>query len=77
MSVALIAHSRIISNQWYVSCSLYQMCLVCDIHRQQKMQSSLIANKEGQGNKKSYQAYDYTIMKPRSWPTCWSSSDEN
>ena len=25
----------------------------------------------------SYQACDYTIMKPRTWPTCWSSSDEN
>ena len=25
----------------------------------------------------SYQAHDYTIMKPRSWLTCWSSSDEN
>ena len=25
----------------------------------------------------SYQARDYTVMKPRTWPTCWSSSDEN
>ena len=25
----------------------------------------------------SYQACDYTVMKPRTWPTCWSSSDEN
>ena len=25
----------------------------------------------------SYQAHDYTITKPRTWPTCWSSSDEN
>ena len=25
----------------------------------------------------SYQAHDYTIMKPRAWPTCWSSFDEN
>ena len=25
----------------------------------------------------SYQARDYTLMKPRTWPTCWSSSDEN
>ena len=25
----------------------------------------------------SYQAHDYTVMKPRTWPTCWSSSDEN
>ena len=25
----------------------------------------------------SYQARDYTITKPRTWPTCWSSSDEN
>ena len=25
----------------------------------------------------SYQAHDYTITKPRPWPTCWSSSDEN
>ena len=25
----------------------------------------------------SYQACDYTITKPRTWPTCWSSSDEN
>ena len=30
MWVALITCSRIISNQWYVPCSLYQMCLVCD-----------------------------------------------
>ena len=29
--VALIAHSRIISNQQYIPCSLYQTCLVCDI----------------------------------------------
>ena len=26
--VALIAHSRILSNWWYVPCSLYQTCLV-------------------------------------------------
>ena len=25
----------------------------------------------------SYQAHDYTVTKPRTWPTCWSSSDEN
>ena len=25
----------------------------------------------------SYQACDYTVMKLRTWPTCWSSSDEN
>ena len=25
----------------------------------------------------SYQACDYTVTKPRTWPTCWSSSDEN
>ena len=25
----------------------------------------------------SYQARDYTVTKPRTWPTCWSSSDEN
>ena len=25
----------------------------------------------------SYQACDDTITKPRTWPTCWSSSDEN
>ena len=25
----------------------------------------------------SYQARDYTITKPRTWPTCWASSDEN
>ena len=25
----------------------------------------------------SYQAHDYTITKPRIWPTCWSSSDKN
>ena len=25
----------------------------------------------------SYSACDYTIMKPRTWPTWWSSSDEN
>ena len=25
----------------------------------------------------SYQANDYTVMKPRTWPTCWSSSDED
>ena len=25
----------------------------------------------------SYQACDYIIMKPRTWPTCWSSSDKN
>ena len=25
----------------------------------------------------SYQAHDYTITTPRTWPTCWSSSDEN
>ena len=25
----------------------------------------------------SYQAHDYTITKPRTWPTCWSSSDKN
>ena len=25
----------------------------------------------------SYQARDYTITKPSTWPTCWSSSDEN
>ena len=25
----------------------------------------------------SYQARDYTVMKPRTWLTCWSSSDEN
>ena len=25
----------------------------------------------------SYQACDYTVMKPRIWPTCWSSSNEN
>ena len=25
----------------------------------------------------SYQAHDYTVMKPRTWPTCWSSPDEN
>ena len=25
----------------------------------------------------SYQACDYTVMKPRTWPTCWSSSDKN
>ena len=23
-----------------------------------------------------YQARDYTVTKPRTWPTCWSSSDE-
>ena len=28
--VALIACSRIISNQQYIPCSLYQTCLVCD-----------------------------------------------
>ena len=28
--VALIARSRIILNQQYVPCSLYQTCLVCD-----------------------------------------------
>ena len=25
----------------------------------------------------SYQACDYTITKPRTWPTCWSSSNGN
>ena len=25
----------------------------------------------------SYQACDYTVTKPRTWPTCWSSFDEN
>ena len=25
----------------------------------------------------SYQACDYTVTKPRTWTTCWSSSDEN
>ena len=25
----------------------------------------------------SYQAHDYTVTKPRTWPTCWSSSDKN
>ena len=30
MWVALIAHSRIILNQWYVPCSLYKTCLVHD-----------------------------------------------
>ena len=25
----------------------------------------------------SYQACDYTVTKPRTWPTCWSSSDKN
>ena len=30
MWVALITHSRIISNQQYIPCSLYQTCLVCD-----------------------------------------------
>ena len=25
----------------------------------------------------SYQACDYIVTKPRTWPTCWSSSDEN
>ena len=25
----------------------------------------------------SYQACDDTVTKPRTWPTCWSSSDEN
>ena len=25
----------------------------------------------------SYQACDYTVMKPRTWPTCWSSCDKN
>ena len=30
MWVSLITHSRIISNQQYIPCSLYQMCLVCD-----------------------------------------------
>ena len=25
----------------------------------------------------SYQACDYTVTKPRTWPTYWSSSDEN
>ena len=34
MWVALSTCSRIISNRWYVPCSLYQMCLVCDnVHR--------------------------------------------
>ena len=30
MWVTLITHSRIISNQQYIPCSLYQTCLVCD-----------------------------------------------
>ena len=30
MWVALITHSRIISNRWYVPCSPYQTCLVRD-----------------------------------------------
>ena len=30
MWVTLITHSRIILNQWYVPCSLYQTCLVHD-----------------------------------------------
>ena len=25
----------------------------------------------------SYSVHDYTVMKPRTWPTWWSSSDEN
>ena len=25
----------------------------------------------------SYSAHDYTVMKPRTWPTWWSSSDES
>ena len=25
----------------------------------------------------SYQSCYYTVMKPRTWPTCWSSSNEN
>ena len=47
MWVALIACSRIILNRQYIPCSLYQTCLVRDIHRQRKMQLSPIANKEG------------------------------
>ena len=41
--VALIARSRIISNQQYVPCSLYQMCLVHDT-------TSLVPGRSSLGN---------------------------
>ena len=41
--VALIAHSRIILNQQYVPCSLYQMCLVHDT-------ASLVLGRSSLGN---------------------------
>ena len=44
-SVVLILRTRIIWYWRYLPCSLYQTCLVCDIHRRHEMQLSPIANK--------------------------------
>ena len=47
--VALIARSRIILNQQYIPCSLYQMCLVRDSEHDEEGDSSPMSTSTGTG----------------------------
>ena len=72
--VALIAHSRIISNQQYIPCSLYQTCLVRDNGRMKiepvKVKIKCLNDKKAQDGETPYLRCTRIVQPPANTPKC-------